>query len=80
MLLDEPELRAQVQQIIKNTAHTHSAGTSRPGSYPFKYVTTGPEKHKVAITSVTLSEHLLGILRMVKDPKIDPMVKPWLNC
>lgn len=73
---DEPDLRAQVQQIIENTAHTLSAGTAKPGSYPFKYVDRGPEKRKIPINSVTLSEHLLGILRLVKDPKVDPMVKP----
>lgn len=64
---DEADLKAQVQQIIENMVHTLSACTSEPGSFPFKYIARGPERRKAMINSLTLSEHLLGILHMVTD-------------
>lgn len=75
---DTDDVQHQVQNILASTAHSLSRGNVKPGTYPFKYITRGPDKHRVPINSVTLSEHLWGIIRMLKDDKVDQMIKPAL--
>lgn len=72
------DVEAQVQQIIATTAHSLSKGNNKPEPYPFKYVARGPERRKLSINTVTLAEHLWGILRMVKDKKLDQNLVPFL--
>lgn len=75
---DPANVESQVQQILASTAHSLSRGTVK-FDYPFKYISRGPEKKKLALNQVTLAEHLWGILRMVKDEKTDPsLIRPLL--
>lgn len=75
----EEDLTSQhVRNILASTAHQLSAGNNKPGIYPHKLVFRGPEKKRIPLNNVSLAEHLWGILCIVKDPKIDPRIKPSL--
>lgn len=76
--LPQDDVEAQVQQIIATTAHSLSKGNNKPEPYPFKYVARGPERRKLPINTVSLAEHLWGILRMVKDKRLDQCLVPFL--
>lgn len=79
MNLDQASVENQVQQILASTASSLSRGTLKAYDFPYKYLSRGPEKKKLTLNQVTLAEHLWGILRMAKDPKLDPaLVKPLL--
>lgn len=75
---NQDDVEAQVQHILATTAHSLSKGNNKPEQYPFKYVARGPERKKLLINTVTLAEHLWGILRMIKDEKTDKNVVPYL--
>lgn len=75
---DQDEMEQHVQSILASSVHTLSRGNVKPGAYPFKYVFRGPDKKRVSINSVSLSEHLWGLVRMIKDPAIDPFTRPAL--
>lgn len=72
------DVERRVQDILASTASTLSRGNVKPGAYPFKYVLRGHERLKVSINSVSLSEHLWGLVCMIRDPKIDPSIRPYL--
>lgn len=76
---EQDEVEQRVQDILTSTASTLSRGNVKPGGYPFKYVHRGPERQKVSINSVSLSEHLWGLVCMVRDSQIDPSIRPHLN-
>lgn len=76
---DTDDVEQRVQDILASTASTLSRGNVKPGAYPFKYVLRGPAREKVSINSVSLSEHLWGLVCMIRDPKIDPSIRPYLN-
>lgn len=76
---DTDDVEQRVQDILASTASNLSRGNVKPGAYPFKYVRRGPERQKITINSVSLSEHLWGLVCMIRDPKIDPSIRPSLN-
>lgn len=76
---DQDDVEQRVQDILASTASNLSRGNVKPGAYPFKYVLRGPERQKVSINSVSLSEQLWGLVCMIRDPKIDPAIRPYLN-
>lgn len=75
----QDDVEQRVQHILASTASTLSRGNVKPGAYPFKYVRRGTERQNVSINSVSLSEHLWGLVCMIRDPKIDPSIRPSLN-
>lgn len=75
---DDDLTSQQVRNILASTAHHLSAGNNKPGVYPHKFVFRGPEKKRIPLNDVSLAEHLWGLLCIVKDPKIDPRIKPSL--
>lgn len=75
---DEDLTGQTVRNILASTAHQLSAGNSKPGIYPHKLVFRGPEKRRIPLNNLTLAEHLWGLLCIVKDPKVDPRIKPCL--
>lgn len=75
----EEDLTSQhVRNILASTAHQLTSGNAKPGIYPHKLVFRGPEKKRIPLNNVSLAEHLWGILCIVKDPKVDPRIKPCL--
>lgn len=72
------DIEKQVQNILATTVHNLSKGNTTLGTFPFKLVSRGPEKKKIAINQATLAEHLWGILRIVKDPKTNPSIIVYL--
>lgn len=81
MNFDHDDVEQRVHDILASTASTISRGNVRTGpySYPFKYVLRGPERQRVNINSVSLSEHLWGLVRMIRDEKLNPALRPHLN-
>lgn len=77
-VFQQDDVESQVQQILATTAHTLSKGNVKPGAYAFKYVTRGHDRKHLNLNTVTLAEHLWGILRMVKHEKTDPEIVPFL--
>lgn len=75
---DQDEMEQQVHHILASTAHSLTRGNVKPGAYPYKYIFRGPDKKRATINSVTLPEHLWGLVRMIKDPTIDPSTRPAL--
>lgn len=76
--LDDDVTSQHVRNILASTAHQLSSGNNKPGIYPHKLVFRGPEKKRIPLNNTTLAEHLWGILLIVKDPKVDPRIKPTL--
>lgn len=78
---DPDDVEQRVHDILTTTASSLSRGNIRQGpyAYPFKYVLRGTERQRVSIDSVSLSEHLWGIVRMIRDEKLDPQLRPYLN-
>lgn len=72
------DLEAQATQIYENTPSQLAKGMSKGGYFPFKYVTRGPEKRKATVNSLSLAEHIWGILCMIKDPTVQSEIKPLL--
>lgn len=54
-----------------------SKGTVKKG-FPYSYVRRGDEKKHATINSVTLGEHVWGILAMIKDKDVPDSIKPVL--
>lgn len=73
----EQSLQNQVRNILENTASHMSKGMVKK-PYPYCYVRRGDEKKHATINSVTLGEHVWGILAMVKDPDVPASIKPAL--
>lgn len=81
MNFDRDDVEQRVHDILASTASTISRGNVHQGpySYPYKYVLRGPERQRVTINSVSLSEHLWGLVRMIRDEKLNPAIRPHLN-
>lgn len=69
---NDPSMSQQVRNKLAPTAHQLSAG-NKP-----QFFHHGPEKKRFGINSVTLAEHLWGIIRIVKDHKTEARIKPDL--
>lgn len=74
-LYDE-HVDSQVQQLLASSVHNMAKGNVHSGVFPFKHVLRGPEKRQAQINTVTLSEHLWGMFRIIHDPKVDSTIKP----
>lgn len=81
MNFDNDDVEQGVHEILASTASTISRANVRQGPYfyPFKYVLRDPERLRVTIGSVSLSEHLWGLVRMICDDKLNPALRPYLN-
>lgn len=71
------DVQAQVKDILESTASHLSKGTSKPHNFPYEYIVRGDRK-VAAPNSVTLAEHIWGILAMIKDPAVNSAIKPAL--
>lgn len=76
--LYDNQVDLQVKHILASSVHNLAKGNVHSGIFPFKHVLRGPEKVQAQINSVTLSEHLWGIFRIIYNPKVDPAIKPEL--
>lgn len=74
---NDPQLEAQVQNVIMNTA-SHLAKGNVQALYPHKYVLRGPEQKRMGLNSLTAIEYLGGIFNMIKDPVVPSNIKPYL--
>lgn len=74
----DDQVDSHVKQILASSVHNLAKGNVLSGVFPFKHVLRGPEKRQAQINSVTLSEHLWGMFRIICDPKVDPSIKPEL--
>lgn len=77
---DDGNVDSQVHQIRVSSVHNLAKGNVQAGVFPFKHtdVLRGPEKRQAQINTVSLSEHLWGMFRIVDDPKVDTSIKPEL--
>lgn len=76
--LYDANVDSQVHRILASSVHNLAKGNVQAGVFPFKHVLRGPEKRQAQINSVTLSEHLWGMFRIIDDPKVDNSIKPEL--
>lgn len=75
---NDPQLEAQVQNVLLNTASTLAKGNVHSGLFPHKYVARGPEKKKMGLNALTAIEYIGGIFKMIKDPVVPAKIKPYL--
>lgn len=72
-------LEDQVRYIMESTPHQLAGKTPSGGlNIPYKYVSRGPEKRRLAFNTVTLAEHIWGMFRMLDDECTDPSIKPFI--
>lgn len=74
----DDDLNDQVQAIINNSAANITRGNVRPGRFPFKYIVRGEEMRRPSPTSLTMSEHLWAVFRMIRDESVPSEIKPFL--
>lgn len=72
------DIQAQVKNILESTASHFSKGTRKPNNFPYEYVVRGEQRKVASPNSVTLAEHIWGIIEMIKDPLINNAIKPAL--
>lgn len=73
------ELEDKVHDILNYTSTRIAKGNSnKTGEFPFQYVARGPEKRKATMNSLSLPEHIWGIICMIKDSAVSPAYKPAL--
>lgn len=72
------DLESKVHDILTNTATRLAKGNNKTGQFPFQYVQRGPEKRYATMNSLTINEHIWGIVCMIKDPQVPSMYKPAL--
>lgn len=75
--IDE-QLESKVQDILNNTATRIAKGNVKTGQFPFQYVQRGLDKRYATMNSLTLPEHIWGIVAMIKDPQVPHIYKPAL--
>lgn len=74
-----PELESKVHDILNYTSTRIAKGNAnKTGDFPFQYVSRGPEKRKATMNSLTLPEHIWGIICMIKDSTVPAVYKPAL--
>lgn len=71
-------LESKVHDILSNTATRLAKGNPKTGQFPFQYVQRGLEKRHATMNTVTLPEHIWGIVCMIKDPQVQAEYKPAL--
>lgn len=74
----DDQLESKVHDILNNTATRIAKGNHKTGQFPFQYVQRGPEKRHATMNSLTLPEHIWGIICMIKDPQVPSAYKPPL--
>lgn len=67
-----------IQHILSSTAHQLARGNQRPGLFPHKYVSRGPEQRRATLNSLSLPEYNWATLRMIKDQKVPADIKPYI--
>lgn len=72
------DLEMKVHDILNNTATRLAKGNAKTGQFPFQYVQRGPEKRQATMNSLSLHEHIWGIVAMIKDPQVPAIYKPAL--
>lgn len=72
------DVQARVKDILETTATHLSKGTHKPHNFPYEYVVHGEDRKVATPNSVTLAEHIWGIIAMIKDPAISSVIKPAL--
>lgn len=64
--------------ILSTTAHQLARGNQRPGLFPHKYISRGPEQRRASLNSLSLPEYNWATLRMVKDHRVPEEIKPYI--
>lgn len=72
------DVQERVRQIMQSTATQMSKGTPKVNNFPYEYVRRGDEMKHASVNSVTLAEHIWGIMAMIKDRGISSAIKPAL--
>lgn len=67
-----------IQHILSTTAHQLARGNQRPGLFPHKYISRGPEQRRATLNSLSLPEYNWATLRMIKDSKVLQEIKPFI--
>lgn len=67
-----------IQHILSTTAHQLARGNQRPGLFPHKYISRGPEQRRATLNSLSLPEYNWATLRLVKDHKVPDDIKPYI--
>lgn len=62
---NDPQLEAQVQNVLINTASTLAKGNSQSGVFPHNYVRRGFEKKRMGLNSLTAIEYIGGIFKII---------------
>lgn len=75
---DDPELEQRVDRYLASTKPNVAQGMVPPGVFPFKYVRRGLDNKRATFNSLTISEHLWAIFRIIRDPAVPSHVKPHL--
>lgn len=74
----DDDMEARVNHILAATAHQFSAANGKPGFFPHKVVSRGPDRRRPAFNTLSLSEHVWGITRLIRDTKVPSNIKPFL--
>lgn len=72
------DLESKVHDILTSTATRLAKGNNKTGQFPFQYVQRGLEKRHATMNSLSLHEHIWGIVCMIKDPQVLSAYKPAL--
>lgn len=75
---DDIELEQRVDRYLAATKPNIAQGTVPPGVFPFKYVRRGLENKRATFNSLTISEHLWAIFRIIRDTSVPSHIKPHL--
>lgn len=75
---NDDDLTEQVQSIIANSAANITGGNVRQGRFPYKYIVRREEMRRPLPTSLTMSEHLWAVFRMIRDESVPSEIKPFL--
>lgn len=68
----------KVQRILLTTASILAKGNQNAGHFPHKYVRRRPEQQRASLNSLTINEHLFGIMSMIRDQSVPAAIKPYL--
>lgn len=74
----DQDLESRVNHILAATAHQFSANNGKPGIFPHRFVSRGPDRRRPAFNTLSLSEYVWGITRIIRDAKVPSDIKPLL--